>query len=256
MNTIKTVLITICILVFTFAVYAEDNACKYPSFVLMYHKLSDSQNTNNPYTITPQAFENDIKELSSLGYKFCTAEEYNRLIGTTPQGLVLITFDDGYKSDLTEALPILERNNARAVFFIIGSKIGQNGYMSRDEVLSLSSSGYAEIGNHFYGIHNLSYDKLKSMYLTDTDFILKDFKKNLTLLEEITKKNISASSYPYGLYGKYFNHLLTERNFITFSSKERTTGSGNHPHGRYTRSPDTSIKDIIKRIRSKSVFYH
>ncbi len=222
----------------------------------MYHMLSDNQDISNPYTITPQDFENDIKELCSLGYKFYTAEEYDRLISTTPRGLVLITFDDGYKSDLTEALPILEKNNACATFFIIGSKIGQDGYMSRDEISTLSSSGYAEIGNHFYDIHNLSYDKLKTIYISNTDFILSDFEKNLTLLKDITKKNISVSSYPYGLYGKYFNHLLTKKNFITFSSEERSAVSGNQPHGRFTRSPNSCIKEINKKIQSKSVYYH
>ena len=100
------------------------------------------------------------------------------------------------------------------------------------------------------------YDKLKTIYLSNTDFILSDFEKNLTLLKDITKKNISVSSYPYGLYGKYFNHLLTKKNFITFSSEERSAVSGNQPHGRFTRSPNSCIKEIIKKIQSKSVFYH
>lgn len=240
---------------FCFAAEAEAAKKQYPSFAIMYHKISNATDKSNPYIISPDAFESDIKKLCSLGYKFCTAEEYNRELKKNPTGLVLITFDDGYESDFTEALPILEKYNARAVFFVIGSKIGQPEYMSEEQLLKLSSSNAAQIGNHFFDVHDLPYEKLKNLYFSNSNYIFGDMEKNRTYLEDILKTKINAVSYPYGLYGKYFEYLVKSKGFISFSSEERSTYSASSPHGRYTRTPDMSAEKIIRKLQGKSILY-
>jgi peptidoglycan/xylan/chitin deacetylase (PgdA/CDA1 family) len=69
-----------------------------------------------------------------------------------PDGTVLLTFDDGNRSDLTVAAPILLEHGFAATFFItegLGFLTGDDGgeYLSWDEVAELHRLGF-EVGNH------------------------------------------------------------------------------------------------------------
>ena len=64
-------------------------------------------------------------------------------------GIVSLTFDDGWKSQYDHARPILDRYNIKATFYIITSNIRapMNNYFGRGEILALQASGH-EIGAH------------------------------------------------------------------------------------------------------------
>jgi peptidoglycan-N-acetylglucosamine deacetylase len=69
-----------------------------------------------------------------------------------PDGLVLLSFDDGNKSDLTNVAPVLREYGFGATFFItegLGFLDGADGgsYLSWDDVRSLQEPGF-EIENH------------------------------------------------------------------------------------------------------------
>ena len=42
-----------------------------------------------------------------------------------PQNSVLITFDDGYENNFTQAFPILQRHRVSAAFFLTTGLVGQ-----------------------------------------------------------------------------------------------------------------------------------
>ena len=67
---------------------------------------------------------------------------------STGQLLPEITFDDGHVSDLTEALPVLDRYGAKADFFITVGWTGERaGYMNWAELRELHAAGQ-RIGAH------------------------------------------------------------------------------------------------------------
>lgn len=66
--------------------------------------------------------------------------------------LIALTFDDGPSNRITDRiLDILEENNSRATFFVIGTNIEKNS-----EVLVRAYSLGCEIGNHTYSHKNLT----------------------------------------------------------------------------------------------------
>jgi peptidoglycan/xylan/chitin deacetylase (PgdA/CDA1 family) len=86
--------------------------------VLMYHKVNDL--TPNPTTVPTHVFEEQMGLLSELGYTpvALDAVRDHYLLGTElPPRAVLITFDDGYRDNLGNALPILRRHGFPAVLF-------------------------------------------------------------------------------------------------------------------------------------------
>ena len=67
-----------------------------------------------------------------------------------PDGLVVLTFDDGNKSDYTYVRPLLKRYGFGATFFItegLGFLNNKDHYVTWEEIRALHEEGF-EIGNH------------------------------------------------------------------------------------------------------------
>jgi len=87
--------------------------------VLMYHKVNDLW--PNPTTVPTAAFDEQMRLLGELGYATVSLdavlEHYLRGAPLPPKA-VLLTFDDGYRDNLENALPILRRHGYPAVLFV------------------------------------------------------------------------------------------------------------------------------------------
>ena len=87
--------------------------------VLMYHKVNDLE--PNPTTVPTAVFAEQMELLGELGYVVVSLEQvraYYVVGAELPDGAVLITFDDGYRDNLLNALPILRRHGYPAVIFV------------------------------------------------------------------------------------------------------------------------------------------
>ena len=105
----------------------------------------------------------------------------------------LLTFDDGYVSDYKIVLPLLVKFNAKALFFIITSKIGSPEYLNWGQVRFLAESGM-DIGSH-----SVSHMDMLSLNQEDVSKELKDSKN---IIEDKIGKKIKYFSFPYGRYSK------------------------------------------------------
>ncbi len=86
--------------------------------VLMYHKVNDLR--PNPATVPTRVFAAQMALLAELGYVPVSLDAVrdHYLLGTPlPPHAVLITFDDGYRDNLENALPVLRRHGYPAVLF-------------------------------------------------------------------------------------------------------------------------------------------
>ncbi len=87
--------------------------------VLMYHKVNDLW--PNPTTVPTAVFDAQMSLLGELGYVTVSLDavldHYLRGAPLPPKA-VLLTFDDGYRDNLENALPILRRHGFPAVLFV------------------------------------------------------------------------------------------------------------------------------------------
>src|SRR5919199_4722560 len=85
--------------------------------ILFYHRVSDDR---DPLAIAPERFAAQMELLRSDGFRVTDVVEAAELLarGELPDGVLALTFDDGYRDVAEHALPVLERCGFRATVFV------------------------------------------------------------------------------------------------------------------------------------------
>jgi peptidoglycan/xylan/chitin deacetylase (PgdA/CDA1 family) len=87
--------------------------------VLMYHKVNDVP--GNPVTVPTDLFDEQMAALRRFGYTVVSLDavlDHFARVRPLPPRAVLITFDDGYRDNLENAVPVLQRHGYPAVVFV------------------------------------------------------------------------------------------------------------------------------------------
>lgn len=117
---------------------AVDGARERTLRVLMYHKVNDLR--PNPATVPTAVFAEQMRVLGELGYRVVSLEQVrdHYLHGAPlPERAVLITFDDGYRDNLENALPVLERHGYPSVLFVPLAFLDDDRPLPHEEPLRL-----------------------------------------------------------------------------------------------------------------------
>jgi peptidoglycan/xylan/chitin deacetylase (PgdA/CDA1 family) len=102
--------------------------------VLMYHKVNDRQ--GNPATVPVALFDEQLAQLRELGFTVVGLDAVLDHYGghaPLPERSVLITFDDGYRDNLENALPVLERHGYAGVLFVPIAYLGSRQPLPHEE---------------------------------------------------------------------------------------------------------------------------
>lgn len=95
--------------------------------------------------IDPEDFDWQMKYLVDHGYHAISPDELYAFLegkGTLPDRPVLITFDDGYVDNYTNAYPILKKYNLKATIFIVTGFVSERkGYLTWDQLREMEQHG-------------------------------------------------------------------------------------------------------------------
>jgi len=92
--------------------------------ILLYHRVSQLALDPQWLSVTPQQFAEHLEVLKRHYQLWTLLDLQRRLrVGTLPRRAVVITFDDGYRDNLYEAKPVLERYDAPATVFVTTGNI-------------------------------------------------------------------------------------------------------------------------------------
>ncbi len=110
---------------------------------LMYHGIGEPADPveGARYTVTVPELEAQLEAIAAAG----GAMEPRR--ATTGDSGVVLTFDDGERSVLTEALPRLARRGWTAALFVTTAWLGRPGYLAREELRVFRRAGWV-VGSH------------------------------------------------------------------------------------------------------------
>lgn len=164
---------------------------------LMYHDVYDVSNkesginidSNYPYKIQKEAFEEQIKELSAYIETNGIDKEYIRL-----------SFDDGGVSFYSIIMPVLEKYGFKGYFFIATSFIGQDGFLTEQMIKEMHSRGHV-IGGH-------SHTHRQRMHTLPLEDLENDWKECMDTLYGITGEHTHIVSLPNGFESKRIFNIL------------------------------------------------
>jgi peptidoglycan/xylan/chitin deacetylase (PgdA/CDA1 family) len=106
---------------------------------------------------------------------------------------VLLTFDDGNRSDVTAVLPELQRRGLQAQFFICPARFGTAEFVDESDVRELQLAGMS-VGSH--GMDHVQWRKLQPSAL-DREIV-----QAKRVLEETLQTPIDAAACPFGAYDR------------------------------------------------------
>ena len=167
--------------------------------ILMYHSVEGTPYDHRlAIRVSPDKFALQMHEIPKTSNIVATLSEI--LIKSGSGGNLALTFDDGFKDNFTNALPLLNQHGFRGTFFPTISLINKsvkkywkNGivreYMNWEDVITLSKLGH-EVGSHM-----LDHQDLRRLNQKD---LIRQLRGSKEIIEDKIKKPVNIFSYPYG----------------------------------------------------------
>ena len=208
-----------------------------PLPVLMYHHLVEDGQECNDMTVTVGRMDKDLQWLADHGYTTILPAD---LLSGEPllEKPVLITFDDGYRSNYDLLFPLLEQHQAKAAIALIAgmqdNKWVDQQFLRWEECREMAASGLVEFGSHTYLLHNM--DEREGRFEqggvngiqrdpaeSDAEFadrVLADIQLSHDRIEEELDTQLNFFAYPYGLVEPDAEELIHNLFPITFVTLE------------------------------------
>jgi peptidoglycan/xylan/chitin deacetylase (PgdA/CDA1 family) len=184
--------------------------------ILYYHRVSDV--CQDGMTIGIHAFEKQIRFIK----KHCQvwhADDLKTCLrqGGRVQGVrnVMITFDDGYEDNFTNALPILKRYDCPALFFISTGMIGTDNTFEHDRHLAPSlrfrnmtwpQVQEAQQSNIAIGVHSHTHADLGGV---SHQTAVAEIEESISCFSRHLCQTPEWMSFPFGKIKNFNNELVT-----------------------------------------------
>jgi peptidoglycan/xylan/chitin deacetylase (PgdA/CDA1 family) len=219
--------------------------------ILVYHDLAAQP--KGRMIMGVKGFEEQMRYLKAQGYRVVTLKEFVEFVSLQrqlPKKSVLLTFDDGYRSFLQYAYPVLKELGFSATLFIYTDYVGAGGNaITWADLKKLSDEGFhvqAHSKSHgdmvrANGEGAAEYDKRLETELLQPKAL---FQKNLGYAPDII-------AYPYGRQDDIVARRTRERGYIAgFTVRRQGSPSFVDPlriH-RIQIYPEMRLDDFIKSL--------
>lgn len=184
--------------------------------VLTYHVLSPSSRSS--MTITPEKFESQIKWLKENGYTIIPLKQLVAYLQgknvALPQKPIVITADDGWKSDYTYMYPIAQKYHVPITLFIYPRTIskGKNA-LTWEQVKELMKSGLFDIESHTLSHPNFKQEKKHMSSQNYEKLVYRELFESKRILENALGIKVALLAWPFGIYDDYLEQQAAKAGY-------------------------------------------
>jgi peptidoglycan/xylan/chitin deacetylase (PgdA/CDA1 family) len=179
--------------------------------ILGYHKIGPPSPTawETWFYVPLATFERQMRQLRDGGWNVIDAAMLLRALAASaelPEKAVLLTFDDGYRSVLRHALPVLQQFNFKAIVFVPTAAVGRDNYWDTntregvepictwDELRALESAGMSVQS------HAVTHRTFGELSVPEID---REVRESKQAIERELRKPVELLAYPFDDAGKY-----------------------------------------------------
>ncbi|MDO9543510.1 MAG: polysaccharide deacetylase family protein [Kiritimatiellia bacterium] len=209
-------LVAIAVLAGIFSVLRAAAKKQYSVPILMYHEIGET--TNSAWCVPVETFRSQMTSLREQGFKTILPSDITahfRWGRPLPPKPVIITFDDGYLSNLKIVEPILKKNDLRAIAYLITGQVAETAvdrrqYEGKDclvwpEVLAMQKRRIFAFGGHAHTHKNLAVDPNPLLQTTEC--------RRQLVLHGIREPD--SFCYPHGEYNQATIKAVKQAGFQT-----------------------------------------
>lgn len=154
-------------------------------------------------------FESHIVGLLQAGYTPIPLARLVRSLtccATLPENPIVFTFDDGWESQLTQALPVLVKHRVPATFFVLPGFDGkQPNHMSLEDFQTLADAGMSVQS------HTINHAELPSLLRSNRGAAEAEVVESKQILEQFG--GVDYLAYPYGAFDADTEILIIRANY-------------------------------------------
>ena len=181
--------------------------------VLMYHDVNDTGACDDIYSLPVGQFAEGVAALvkwaRQYGHSFVP-------LTATPQPGIAVTFDDGYRSTLTLAAPILAEHSIAFSVFVTKSFVDSNSkYLTTTDLRTLASLPGAVLGTH--GVSHSQFAEL------DEKALREELSSSRDWLQQTIGAPVTSLSYPHGSHTQHIGEIARECGYTTAACSSRGT---------------------------------
>lgn len=251
------IVIFICILPFLLSAnkYLDESLMKSVKnnasiVILNYHKVDDMPIS---LSVSPEQFDQQMAYLQSEGYETITMDQ---LVANFEQGEklppkpLMITFDDGYADNYTNAYPILKKYGFQATIFVITDFLDRYpNYITWNQAKEMQNNGIK------IASHTLQH---KSLIELDDATIRNELSGSAAAINYHLGKQTQYFAYPTGTYNLHIADIVRECGYqAAFTIKYGNVNKASNIYA-LERVPvfrtDNTFRSFCERLRYLPIF--
>lgn len=184
--------------------------------ILIYHNIRERSASDTTgdwlFVVPPADFDKQMKYLHDSGYHPISVAFLSEYLSgqadrEMPSRPIVISFDDDHLNQYEFALPILEKYNLTATFYIYTAAVGRKKFMNWDQIKSLADRGM-EIASH--GISHPYLDRM--IWTTQLEQEITDSKWKI---EEKIGQPVKVFAYPFGTHNDRVEKIIRDSGYLS-----------------------------------------
>lgn len=169
--------------------------------VLMYHDIT-RHGEPGFLTVTLYRLEQQLRYIKEKGYQPVSLRQlYSHLTEgrSLPRKPVLLSFDDGFKSNFTYLYPLLVQYGLKAVVFLVGSYLNAAENNERNQYLHVNDIMQMDPAYIDYGLHSFAHRSYADLSIDEIDA---DLQKMNSTFASLNIPVVPLFAYPFGAFPK------------------------------------------------------